>query len=401
MRGCFVQIRRRTLSLGFAALCAIGLGTFNPGAQESVGLRISKWADPSKLIPVALSGFSGEADSVLRFDLGIQGFSFVGASEAGYLITGNANGRVEGHVLEAATKAHVLDRAYSTGSIRIQAHALADDIIFAITGKRGISLTRIAYKTDEGANNEVVVSDFDGFGASRITQDNSLVFAPAWAPGKRMLYYTSYKLGNPDIYMHDLTTGARQIVARYTGLNTGAAISPDGQRLAMILSKGGSPDVYVGDVRGGNLVQVTRTREDESSPCWSPDNRTICFVSRMQGRPALYTVSASGGGAVNRLSTTGVSNATEPDWSPDGKSIAFTTQRGGANFEICVVPASGGSVTELVSGEDPSWAPNSRTIIFSRRSKGSRVLSLLDVPTKQVKDVKHILGSCSQPCWAR
>ncbi len=383
-----------------AAVCSILLGVGSARAEEPVELRISKWADPSKLIPVSMSGFSGEVDSVVRFDLGIQGFSFVGASEAGYLITGSNSGRVEGHVLEAATKVHVLDRAYSSGSMRIQAHAFADDVIQAVTGKKGISLTRIAYKVDAGINNEVVVSDYDGFAANRITQDNALVFAPAWAPGRRMLYYTSYKLGNPDIYSHDLTTGTRQIVARYTGLNTGAAISPDGQRLAMILSKGGSPDVYVSDVRGGNLVQLTRTKEDESSPCWSPDNQTLCFVSRLQGRPSLYTVSASGG-AVKRLMTPGVANATEPDWSPDGKSIAFTTQRGGANFEICVVSPSRGDVKELVSGEDPSWAPNSRTLVFSRRSKGSRVLSLLDVPTKQVKDVKHILGSSSQPCWAR
>ena len=400
MKGILVRIQRRLLSLSVLGVCGVVLVAGRPGAQEAVGLRISKWADPSKLIPVSLSGFSGEVDSVLRFDLGIQGFSFVGTTEASYIITGSDSSRVEGHVVEAATKARVLDRAYSSGSRRVQAHALADDIIQAVTGKKGISLTRIAYKVDAGVNNEVVVSDYDGFGASRITQDNSLVFAPAWAPGKRVLYYTSYKLGNPDIYMHDLTTGARQIVARYTGLNTGASISPDGQRLAMILSKGGSPDVYVADVKGGSLVQLTRTREDESSPCWSPDSQTLCFVSRLQGRPTLYTVSSTGG-AMKRLMTPGVANATEPDWSPDGKSIAFTTQRGGANFEICVVSAVGGDVKELVSGEDPSWASNSRTIIFSRRSKGGRVLSLLDVPTKQVKDVKHNLGSCSQPCWAR
>jgi len=70
-------------------------------------------------------------------------------------------------------------------------------------------------------------------------------------------------------------------------------------------------------------------------------------------------------------------------------------------FEICVVPSQGGNVTELVPGEDPSWSPNSRTLIFSRRSGGGH-LSLLDVPTKQVKDVPRISsGENSQPSWAR
>jgi len=77
----------------------------------------------------------------------------------------------------------------------------------------------------------------------------------------------------------------------------------------------------------------------------------------------------------------------------------FTAQMGG--FEICVVPAAGGTATLLVSGEDPSWAPNSRTVIYARRGGGSRRLSLLDVPTKQVKNVPRISGSNSQPSWAK
>ena len=86
----------------------------------------------------------------------------------------------------------------------------------------------------------------------------------------------------------------------------------------------------------------------------------------------------------------------------DGKWIAFTSQYS-SGFNICVVPARGGTATLLVSGEDPSWSPNSRTLIFVRRSNGRNTLSLLDVPTKQVKDVPRVSGntSNSQPSWAR
>jgi Tol biopolymer transport system component len=55
----------------------------------------------------------------------------------------------------------------------------------------------------------------------------------------------------------------------------------------------------------------------------------------------------------------------------------------------------------LVAGEDSSWSPNSRTLIFTRRAGGRRVLSVLDVFTKQVKDIAQISGSDSQPAWAR
>jgi len=166
----------------------------------------------------------------------------------------------------------------------------------------------------------------------------------------------------------------------------------------MILSKGGSPDVYDCNADKSGLLRLTNTREDESSPCWSADGEWICYATKMGERRVLCKVSASGG-APQRIPTSGVLNPTEPDWSPDGKWIAFTSQMSG--FEICVVPAGGGAVTELVAGEDPSWSPNSRTLVFTRREGGRRVLSLLDVPTKQYKDVSRITGSNSQPSWAK
>jgi Tol biopolymer transport system component len=105
------------------------------------------------------------------------------------------------------------------------------------------------------------------------------------------------------------------------------------------------------------------------------------------------------GGTVQRLETVGGLNPTEPDWSPDGKWITFTAQM--PRFQICVVPAEGGAATVLVDGEDSSWSPNSRTLVFTRRAGERRMLSLLDVPTKQYKDVSRISGSNSQPSWAK
>src|SRR5439155_3716037 len=118
---------------------------------------------------------------------------------------------------------------------------------------------------------------------------------------------TYYGMGHRDICSQHLGTSARKIVARYWGLNTAAAVSPDGQQVAMILSKGGSPDVYVANADGTNLRQLTKTREDESSPCWSPDGKTICFATKIDEHRRLAKVPAAGG-TVERVPTSGVSN---------------------------------------------------------------------------------------------
>jgi TolB protein len=353
----------------------------------------------TKPIPVSLEGFTGETLDVLKFDLYVQGFSFVTPDAAQYLISGSNAGNVQGRVTDRFAKTSLLARSYTGASLRREAHAFADDIVLAITGKKGIAQTKIAFKDEapDGAG-EIYVADFDGHNPQAVTHDGDIVAAPAWVPGRLAVYYTSYKLGNPDIFYHDLTTGQRRAIARYSGLNSSAAVSPDGTKVAMILSKGGSPNVYVCNADGTGLKKLTTTSED-SSPCWSPDGQWICFATKINARRLLAKVPAGGGG-VQTLRTVGVSNPTEPDWSPDGKWIAFTSQMG--EFDVCVVPASGGMVTVLVPGEDPSWAPNSRTLIYARRTTSYRyVLSLLDAPTKQVKDIARVSGSDSQPAWAR
>ena len=352
----------------------------------------------ARRIPISLEGYTGEVLDALRFDLDIQGFEVTSADKAQYVVSSSNNSDVTGRLTDRVGKATLLSVRYTGGTLRSEAHTLSDAIVEKITGRNGVARTKIAFKVETGQNSEIYVADYDGHNAKQVTQDHTITRDPAWVPARRVLYYTSYKAGNPDIYVHDLQSGTRRAFARYPGLNAGAAPSPDGRRVALVLSKGGSPDIYVCDADGSNLKPLTRTREAESSPCWSPDGRTICFSSRHEGRSALFVVSVDGG-SMRRLSTGGALNCTEPDWSPDGKQIVFTRLAG--DFEICVVPAGGGAMSPLVAGEDPAWAPNSRTVIFTRRVKGKRVVSLLDVPTKQIKDIQQTSGSCSQPCWAK
>jgi TolB protein len=362
--------------------------------------RVAEGLGNKPPIPVSIEGFGKEVMDVLKFDLYVQGFSFVAPDAAQYQISGTDTGSVQGRVVDRVAKSTLLTHSYTGASVRRQAHAFADDIVQAITHKNGIAQTKIAFKAQgPSGSGEIYAADFDGHNAQSVTHDDSIVAAPAWAPGRLVLYYTTYKPGNPDIFYHNLTTGQRRNIAGYSGLNTSAAVSPDGSRVAMILSKSGSPDVWVCDADGSNLKQLTHTPEDESSPCWSPDGQWICFATKLNERRVLAKVPASGG-AIERIPTAGVSNPTEPDWSPDGKWIAFTSQGGG--FDICVVPADGSAPpTVLVAGEDPSWSPNSRTLIYTRRTGGRYTLSVLDVFTKQYKDIARISGNDSQPAWAK
>jgi len=367
-------------------------------AQEEI--PIPKFIEgQAKPIWLSVSGINGEALEVLQFDLYVQGFNFTNVDGAQYLISGSANGNFQGRAMDKFNKSTLVSHSYSGESLRRQVHQFADDFVSALQ-RKPICRTKIAFKGETRPNSEIFVADFDGQNAKKVTQDGSIVAAPSWAPGRSALYYTSYKFNHADIFHHDLTSGDRTTYALFGGSNMSPAPSPDGSKVAMILSKDGWTDLYVRSSAGGDPLRLTKSPQDESSPCWSPNNEWICFASKDAEHRVLKKISASGGQA-QRIGIGGVINPTEPDWSPDGKWIAFTSQT--RTFQICVVPAAGGDARVLCEGEDPSWAPNSRTLICARRGENGYVLSLLDVPTGQVKDVSRISGSNSQsqPSWAR
>ena len=386
----------------FSTIISFTLVAASLALADEVLPALRRTLEPGNTPPiwVSMSGLTGEAATTLQFDLYVQGFGFTNADAAQYLISGSNDANLQAKAVDPHNKSTLVSKAYSGVALRRQVHAFADDFVQALGGK-AIAQTKIAFKAENGSHSEIYIADFDGHNAQAVTKDDSLVAAPCWVPGHMALYYVSYKLSHPDIFYHDLTTGARRAFARYGGSNMSPAASPGGARVAMILSKDGWTDLYVCNADGSNLKRLTKSPQDESSPCWSPDGKWICFAAKERERRTLCKVPASGG-ALQQIGTSGMPSPSEPDWSPDGEWIAFTAQyRSG--FQICVVPSKGGTAISLVEGEDPSWAPNSRTLAFGRRHGGQYVLSLLDVPTKQHKDVSRISGisSQSQPSWAK
>jgi len=364
----------------------------------------------NKLIPIAVKGYDGEVAQVLKFDLEVMGCKIVPEGGADYLLSGGNRNSVNGILKDAAGNSG-FNKRYNGGNLRQQAHALSNDVIKAITGRDGIAHTRILYKMKTGPRAyEVFVSDYDGHQPVALTGDNTIVESPLWAPGNGEVFYTSWMMiggvVNTTVIQHKMNNGARTVFSRFKGLNTGGAVSPQGE-VAMVLSRAVNPDIWLApvgwdflkDKQGKHLKQMCRTNESESGPAWSPDGRWLCFATRSKGRRMLVKVAAAGGNMI-KISTPGAINPTDPAWSPDGKLIAFTSQTG-KFFNIFVVPVNGGKAELIVAGEGPSWAQNSRNLIFTRRGVNKRMLAIVDVPTKQVKMLPAFLGSASQPDWQK
>ena len=82
-------------------------------------------------------------------------------------------------------------------------HRLADDIIFAATGEKGIMSSRILFTAGRRNLKEVYLSDFDGQNVTRLTNYRSITLSPSLSPDGKYLAYTSYKEGKPNLYVSE------------------------------------------------------------------------------------------------------------------------------------------------------------------------------------------------------
>ncbi|OQA23834.1 MAG: translocation protein TolB [Verrucomicrobia bacterium ADurb.Bin345] len=291
-------------------------------------------------------------------------------------------------------------RASADGARRL-AHQVADEIIEAVTGQKGIFSGRLVLVGNRTGSKELYLCDSDGQGLAQLTRDRSISLAPRWSADGSIISYTSYINGFPDVYTIDVASGSRSRVASFPGLNTGGEISPNGRDMALILSKDGNPELYVMDLRSRRLTRITQTpRAAEASPSWSPDGSQIVYVSDAPGSPQLYVVSRDGG-QPKRL-TGRVAESVTPRWGSNGV-ITYSARIGG-RYHVCVLnPQTLESRQITADGadyENPCWAPNGRHIACGRKTGGRSAIYLLDTMGDPPIALLDIQGNWYSPSWS-
>ena len=280
---------------------------------------------------------------------------------------------LEAKLFDVSTQGLIFYNRYlaEAKTLRSAVHRLSDDIIYYLTGERGIARTKIAFVSNKTGAKEIYVMDLDGGNRMLMTRNDSLNLTPRWSPDGKFLAYVSYRDGNPDLYLLDVTCGRRSKISSLPGLNISPAWAPDSKSIALVLSKDGITDVYLMHLDGTGLRQLTHGNAISVSPSWSSNGRQLAFVSDQGGSPQIYVMDAEGTN-VRRLTFKGNYN-TSPAWSPRGDKIAFVSRQNGL-FEICVMNPDGGGLRVLTQGqgnnESPSWSPGGRYIVYSSTRQG-------------------------------
>jgi TolB protein len=286
-------------------------------------------------------------------------------------------------------------------SKRQLAHHIADLIYEAITGVRGVFGTRITYVTQVGGNYELQVADADGYNPVTVLRSQEPILSPTWSADGRFVAYATYANRRAAVFRQDVSTGVRQLVSSFPGLNGAPAFSPDGSRMALVLSKDGNPDVYVMDLAGGPPRRLTQHYAIDTEPTWSPDGRYIYFTSDRSGGPQIYRVPASGG-AEERVTFEGTYNA-RPALSPDGRKLAVVHGAAGRGYRIAVLDIPSRRLEVLTDGpldESPGFAPNGQLIIYTSKSGGAEALATVSIDGAVRQRLGVSQAKVREPGWS-
>jgi TolB protein len=283
--------------------------------------------------------------------------------------------------------------------LRLAAHRIADQIYEKLTGEKGVFSTRLAYVTKRGSGFTLWIADADGENAQPALNSPEPIISPSWSPNGKELAYVSFETRKPVVYVHDVSTGKRRVLANFKGSNSAPAWSPDGRSLAVTLSRDGGSQIYLIPATGGEPQRLTQSNSIDTEPAFSPDGSAIYFVSDRGGSPQIYRTPARGG-PVQRVTFAGNYNIS-PHLSPDGRWLTYVSRVGG-QFKVHLMDLQSEQVTQVTPttfDERPSFAPNSRLIVYATQVQGREALMTTTLDGKITARLAGQSGDIREPHW--
>ena len=129
-------------------------------------------------------------------------------------------------------------------------------------------------------------------------------------------------------------------------------------------------DIVLLEIESGKSITLYGKPSTRAlSARWSPDGQWIAFIAQETERDEIYLIKPNGEG-LHQLTNTG-HDVFQFEWSPDGKRMVVILNRGGA-FDLSLIEVETGAVTDLRTGQgfhsNPNWSNDGSFLTFEYES---------------------------------
>jgi TolB protein len=273
-------------------------------------------------------------------------------------------------------------------------------------GGQSLAGSKIIFVSDRGGSKEIWTMDYDGSNQRALTNYRSTSSMPAASPDGKMVAFTTYANGNPQIMIHSVETGRR--VPFYNPVSSVVEtpeFTPDGKQLLFSAAIDGWVQICIANTDGSGFRRLSNVRSIEVSAKVNPKTgNDLVFISGRGGRQQLWRMTMDGTDL--SMLTTGEGDVSNPSWRPDGKFIAFAWTRGfePGNFNIFLMDVANRQPIQLTHGtgrnENPWWGPDGNHIVFSSKRGASTQLYTMLADGTNVQQLTT-QGNNIQPVWTK
>ena len=393
----------------------IAVPLFKTGSQDPEAARMSREGAELLADGLAFTGFFKILDreaflidpggyDIIQPNIRFRNWTVIGAEllvTAGLTVQGDVI-ETEFRLFDTFKEQMLVGKRYKGWhhDLRRMVHRFCGEIVFQLSGNRGVFDSSIAFVSKDGANGEIFTCEFDGYNPKTFTQTGDITLSPAWSSDGEWIAYTAFPKGVPGLYIKH-----RMEKRGYAFTGAGIKLSPSwvpGKfELAATLSHEGDPEIYLLTGTGKIIKRLTNSNGIDVSPTWSPDGTKMAFVSKRSGTPQLYVLDMASQ-QTRRLTFTGSYNQ-QPSWSPRGDKIAFTGMEKN-RIDIYTIGVDGSGLMQLTynsgDNESPSWSPDGSLITFSSTREGpSRIYVMTAFGTDQ-RRLLALPGEQKNPAWS-
>jgi TolB protein len=256
---------------------------------------------------------------------------------------------------------------FNTSNKRKVVHMMNNAIYQAITHNAASFTSKIAVITKVTDQYQLIISDYDGYNAHAILKTKTPISSLAWSPDNSNIAYVFYGYNKPVVYVQNISTGARTLVAAFDGSNSSPTFL-NNNKMLVTLSKDEVSHIYEIDLSPYTInkpaTPIVIFGEIDTEADVSNDGK-IAFTSDYEGDPQIFITDLNHK-TTNKLTNMLGKHLTTARFAKDSNKIVLIKKENG--FKTFLYDLKAKVITCISEGGAdlaPSFAPNSKLVLYS------------------------------------